>query len=93
MGGGGASQNHYNRRLEDNGSSFSALCVCTHKEAVIEREREQRLKGEKWEGTPEPRGVGAASAELEKEAEPPALEELHKLTPAPIPTSSQRGCD
>lgn len=45
MGGGGESQNHYSGRLEDNGSSFLALCVCAHKEAVIERERE-RAKAE-----------------------------------------------
>lgn len=61
MGGGRESQNHYNRRFEDNGSSFLALCVCTHKEAVTEREREQRLKGEKRKGTPEPREGGGSS--------------------------------
>lgn len=30
----------------------------TQKEAVMERKREQRLKGEKWKGTPEQGRVG-----------------------------------
>lgn len=39
-------------------------------------------------------GDRAASAQLEKEAEPPALQqELPKLTPTPIPTSLQGGWD
>lgn len=39
-------------------------------------------------------GNRAASAQLEKEAEPPALQqELPKLTPTPIPTSLQGGWD
>lgn len=85
VGGGGESQNHYSGRLEDNGSSFLALCVCAHKEAVIERERASKggREGNGKGGTREPRGVGAASADLGKEAEPQLCRKSCRSSPLP----------
>lgn len=91
----GESQNDYNVWvLKTNRNSFLVLCVCTHKEAVTERKREKRLKGDACRRTPEPRGEGGSLCSAGAGGRAPALQqELPKLTPTPIPTSIQEGWD
>lgn len=78
--------------LKTNGNSFLVLCVCTHREAVIERKSEHKLKGEKRKETLEPRGEGGEPLlSWRRKLGPLVLQEdLHKLTPVPIPTSLQK---
>ena len=66
-----------------------------HKEAVNEMKKRERLRGDEWKAMLETRGRReAASAQLEKEAKAPALqEELKEQTSTAIPTSLQKGCD
>lgn len=71
--------------------SWSFVFAHIKKLSLKEKERKgwKEMSAKGWGG-----GDRAASAQLEKEAEPPALQpELPRLTPTPIPTSLQGGWD
>lgn len=89
----GISKSLQQEHFEDR-QTYSWSFVFVHIKKLSLKEREKRLQGHEWKGTPEPgeggRGRGAASAQPEKEAEAPALQkELHEQTPTPISTFLQ----